>query len=68
VKVNDIIAVRERSRSLEVITDAVVSNHSRYPWMEWDQEKLAGKFNAYPERDEIPENIKEQLIVELYSK
>ncbi len=68
VRVNDIVAVRERSKSLEVISEAVVANHSRYAWMEWDQEKLAGKFNAYPERDEIPENIKEQLIVELYSK
>ncbi|MDT8309004.1 MAG: 30S ribosomal protein S4 [Bacteroidales bacterium] len=68
VKVGDIIAVRERSKSLEVITDALASRTGNYPWLEWDSAMMAGKLIALPLRDEIPENIKEQLIVELYSK
>jgi small subunit ribosomal protein S4 len=43
-------------------------NHSKYPWLEWNESEMAGKFLSVPERSEIPENIKEQLIVELYSK
>jgi small subunit ribosomal protein S4 len=68
VKVGDIIAVRERSKSLEVITNALASRTGNYPWLEWDDALMAGKLIALPLRDEIPENIKEQLIVELYSK
>jgi small subunit ribosomal protein S4 len=64
----DIVAVRERSKSLEVITNSVVGRGNQYPWLEWDGGMMAGKFMSYPERDQIPENIKEQLIVELYSK
>lgn len=64
----DIIAVRERSKTLEIIMTAVSSGSNPYPWLEWDRDMLAGKFMGYPERDQIPENIKEQLIVELYSK
>lgn len=65
----EIIGVRERSKSLEVITDALAGfNHSKYPWIEWDETVKAGKFLHVPERADIPENIKEQLIVELYSK
>jgi len=64
----DIIAVREKSKSLEVIVDSLVSNASSYSWLEWDGQKKAGKFLGMPERDLIPETIKEQLIVELYSK
>jgi small subunit ribosomal protein S4 len=64
----DIIAVRERSKSLEVITDALASRANAYSWLEWDTPMMAGKFMNYPERAEIPENIREQLIVELYSK
>lgn len=64
-----IIGVRERSKSLEVIADALAGfNHSKYPWIEWDEAMKAGKFLHVPERADIPENIKEQLIVELYSK
>ena len=64
-----IIGVRERSKSLEVIADALAGfNHSKYPWIEWDETMKAGKFLHVPERADIPENIKEQLIVELYSK
>lgn len=69
VKPGQIIGVRERSKSLEVISDALAGfNHSKYPWLEWDENAKAGKYLNRPERSEIPENIKEQLIVELYSK
>ena len=68
LKPNDIIAVREKSKSLEVITDSLLRHSNRFNWLEWDQEKMVGKFMSYPERDQIPENINEQLIVELYSK
>jgi small subunit ribosomal protein S4 len=64
----DIISVRERSKSLEVITDSLSGRGSQYPWLEWDSSMMTGKFMSYPERSQIPENIKEQLIVELYSK
>jgi len=69
VKPGDIVAVREKSKSMEEITNSLHSNRSsHYEWLEWDGEKMAGKFLNSPEREEIPENIKEQLIVELYSK
>ena len=69
VKPGDIVGVRERSKSLEVISDALAGfNHSKYPWIEWDETIKAGKFLHIPAREDIPENIKEQLIVELYSK
>lgn len=69
VKPGDIIGVREKSKSLEVIVNALAGfNHSKYPWLEWDRGTLSGKLLHVPERTDIPENIKEQLIVELYSK
>lgn len=69
VKPGQIVAVRERSKSLEVIANALSGfNHSKYPWIEWDQSVMGGKLLHLPERADIPENIKEQLIVELYSK
>lgn len=64
----DVVAVREKSKSLEVISDSVSNVRKRFNWLDWDGEKLTGTFLTFPERDEIPENIKEQLIVELYSK
>ncbi len=65
----DIVGVREKSKSLEVIADALTSHrYNRYAWLEWDGAEMVGKFLNRPEREEIPENIKEQLIVELYSK
>ncbi len=69
LKAGQIIAVREKSKSLEVINTSL-SNSSvhKYSWLEWDQHTMTGKFLNVPERTEIPENIKEQLIVELYSK
>lgn len=69
LKPGQVIGVREKSKSLEVIDNALAGfNHSKYPWVEWDQSSKAGKFLHLPERADIPENIKEQLIVELYSK
>ncbi|MBD8348637.1 small subunit ribosomal protein S4 [Dysgonomonas alginatilytica] len=69
VKPGQIIAVREKSKSLEVIDNALSGfNHSKYPWIEWDNSTKSGKYLHLPERADIPENIKEQLIVELYSK
>ena len=69
VKAGQIVGIREKSKSLEVISNALVGfNHSKYPWIEWDNSSLSGKFLHIPEREDIPENIKEQLIVELYSK
>ena len=65
----DVVTVREKSKNLEVITDCVAGfNHSKYPWIEWDEQIKGGKFLHVPERADIPETIKEQLIVELYSK
>ena len=69
VKPGMVIAVREKSKSLEVIADALAGyNHSKCPWMEWDDASKSGKFLHRPDRADIQENIKEQLIVELYSK
>ena len=69
VKAGQVIGVREKSKSLEVIGDALAGfNHSKYPWIEWDENQKAGKFLHRPDRADIPESIKEQLIVELYSK
>ena len=68
VKVGDIVGVREKSKSLEVITNSVEGHSNRFNWLEWDGERMCGKFMNYPNREDIPENINEQLIVELYSK
>ena len=69
VKPGQIVGVREKAKSLEVIAAALAGfNHSKYPWLEWDEAQKAGKYLHKPERADIPENIKEQLIVELYSK
>ena len=65
----DVVAVREKSKSLEVIADALAGfNHSKYAWIEWDESIKGGKLLHIPARADIPEPIKEQLIVELYSK
>lgn len=69
VKPGMVIGVREKAKSLEVIGAALAGfNHSKYPWLEWDENTKSGKFLHKPERADIPETIKEQLIVELYSK
>ena len=67
VKQGDVVAVRERSKSLEVIQNSVASA-AKYSWLEFDAKTLTGKFLNVPARAEIPENINEQLIVDLYSK
>jgi small subunit ribosomal protein S4 len=69
LKPGDIVGVREKSKSLEAIIDSLTTRkYSRLPWLEWDDTQMAGKFMSVPERTDIPEVIKEQLIVELYSK
>lgn len=68
LRTGDLVGVRERSKSLEAITDSLSARGNKFSWLEWDDEKMVGKFINYPPREEIPENIKEQLIVELYSK
>ncbi len=66
----DIISVRSKSRNLEIIKDKISSKSDvrNYGWLEWNPDKMEGKFLEYPVRERIPENINEQLIVELYSK
>ncbi len=69
VKIGDTVAVREKSKSLEAIHNSLgTGRRSRYSWLEWDAASMSGRFLSKPEREDIPENIKEQLIVELYSK
>lgn len=64
----DIIGVREKSKSLEAIQDSLAARRGSFSWLEWDSETKEGKFVNYPEREDIPENIRENLIVEFYSK
>ena len=68
LKAGDVVGVREKSKSLEVISDSLASHRLSASWLEWDQSQMTGKFLNKPDRKEIPETIKEQLIVELYSK
>lgn len=68
LRAGDVIAVREKSKSLESINNALASRVGKYNWLEWDGSRMAGKFLNAPAREELTENIKEQLIVELYSK
>ena len=68
IKIGDVIGVREKSKSLESITNSLNSNNKKYDWLDWNNSDMSGKLLNIPARDMIPENIKEQLIVELYSK
>jgi len=71
LKPGDVVAVRSRSKGMEVITThagAKTNDPRRYPWLEWNPDKMEGVFLTFPQRDQIPEKINEQLIVELYSK
>ena len=69
LKEGDTVGVREKSKALEVIVDSLGSGRrSRYAWLEWEGSQMTGKFLSKPDRADIPENIREQLIVELYSK
>lgn len=64
----DIVGVREKAKSMELITESLTGRTNQYNWLEWDGSAMNGKFLSYPDRESIPETIKEQLIVELYSK
>lgn len=68
LKPGDVVSVREKSKSLEVINSALSVGRNKHSWLQWDGATFTGTFLNLPERSEIPENIKEQLIVELYSK
>ena len=69
LKPGQVVSVREKSKSLEAITNSLAAHGTKtFSWLEWDGKEFTGKFISYPERSDIPENINEQLIVELYSK
>lgn len=68
LKAGDVVGIREKSKSLEVINESLKLSRTKFSWLEWDQITYSGKFLVAPEREQIPENIREQLIVELYSK
>jgi small subunit ribosomal protein S4 len=68
LKEGDVVSVRERSKSLELISNSLDQSDAKWDWIEFDRNSLTGKFISAPERTQIPENINEQLIVELYSK
>ena len=68
LKPGDVVGVRERSKSLEIITDSLEGKVNSFSWLDFDRAAMSGRFMSYPERSDIPENINEQLIVELYSK
>jgi len=68
VKVNDVIGVREKSKSLSVIENSLSNSSAVYEWLSWNSDKKEGTFVSVPEKTQIPENINEQFIVELYSK
>jgi len=68
LKVGDVVGVREKSKSLEAISNSLAAKTTSFDWLDWNPSQLAGKVVGVPTREMIPENIKEQLIVELYSK
>ncbi len=68
IKVGDVVGVREKSKSLEAISNSLAANTNSFDWLDWNPSALQGKIVGIPTREMIPENIKEQLIVELYSK
>ncbi len=68
LKAGDVIGVREKSKSLVAVTNSLASNNKTFDWLTWEPSSMTGTFVQAPEREQIPENIKEQLIVELYSK
>jgi small subunit ribosomal protein S4 len=68
LKPGDVVGVREKSQSMEIIVNSITGSVNKHAWLDFDKSTLTGKFLSRPERSQIPENIKEQLIVELYSK
>lgn len=68
LKIGDVVGIREKSKSLEAITDSLAAKSTSFDWLDWNPSQMEGKVVGIPTREMIPENIKEQLIVELYSK
>ena len=68
LKPGDMVSIREKSKSLKAIESSLMENSSEYDWIKFNRERLEGEFVTIPDREQIPENIKEQLVVELYSK
>lgn len=68
LRAGDVVGVREKSKSLQAIENSLEASSQVHEWISWNSEKKEGTFVSVPEREQIPENIKEQLIVELYSK
>ncbi len=68
LRIGDVISVREKSKSLEAITSSLTASNKTFDWLDWDNSSMSGKLLSLPAREMIPENIREQLIVELYSK
>ena len=68
LKPGDIVAIKEGSRERQSLTSQMVPKNPKFSWVDWNETEAKGTFITYPERDSVPENIKEQLIVELYSK
>ena len=68
LRIGDVISVREKSKSLEAITSSLTASNKTFDWLDWDNSSMSGKLLNMPAREMIPENIREQLIVELYSK
>lgn len=68
LRIGDVISVREKSKSLEAITSSLTASNKTFDWLDWDNSIMSGKLLSLPAREMIPENIREQLIVELYSK
>ena len=68
IKAGETIGVREKSKSVAAIENSLSNSSSVYEWVSWNSDRMQGTFVSLPEREQIPENIKEQLIVELYSK
>jgi small subunit ribosomal protein S4 len=68
LKIGDVVGVREKSKSLEAITGSLTASNKTFDWLDWDSSSMSGKLLNLPAREMIPENIREQLIVELYSK
>lgn len=68
LRIGDVIGVREKSKSLEAITGSLTASNKTFDWLDWDSSSMSGKLLNLPAREMIPENIREQLIVELYSK
>jgi small subunit ribosomal protein S4 len=68
LRAGDVISIKEKSKELSAIKQSLSNRETRFPWLEWNGDTMQGTFLAMPEKDQIPEKIQEQLIVELYSK